>query len=83
MALVTMTVVIIGSEAEVLDREDHAIMSARRRGLIDRLRGLGTAGADAQLKLFEEITASMLVHDAIIRRGAGSRGPLCRDSPIA
>ena len=76
-----------GSDAAVVEREGHAAMSARhlseardrierQRELIDHLRRLGfpTARSETLLKLFEEIMASMLVHDAIIRRGARGWG---------
>src|SRR5215471_2644692 len=72
-----------GSDAAVVEREGHAAMSARhlseardrierQRELIDHLRrsGLPTARSETLLKLFEDILSSMLVHDAIIRRGA-------------
>jgi len=68
----------------MVESEDHAAMSARHvseaRDRIERQRelieyqrklGLNTARAEALLKLYEEIIASMLVHDGIIRRRAG------------
>jgi hypothetical protein len=67
----------------MVESEDHAAMSARhlaeaaarieqQRELMDRLHrfGLDTAIAEAVLKNFEAIIDTMLVHDAIIRRGA-------------
>jgi len=44
----------------------------RQRELIDHLRrsGLPTARSETLLRLFEDILSSMLVHDAIVRRGA-------------
>jgi hypothetical protein len=54
------------------DRHDHLALSTKR---LCRLRGLAAAGAEAQLKLFGEIMASLLVHDAIIGRGAGHGHP--------
>jgi hypothetical protein len=72
-----------GSEAKMVESEDHAAMSARhlseasdrierQRDLIDHLRkrGFATASAEALLTLYEEIMSAMLVHDGIIRRRA-------------